>query len=348
MQILNKSWCKMRVLLISPRFYGLDEAIKNGLSSICDVVFFDEEIHLNLVEQSLRKIAKNHVLKRFRNYLNKFLLEKYPSDFFDKIIIIYAGAFYWDVPALCSIKNHFSKAELIYYAWDSMINIANGSKFLYLFDKKYSYDINDCKKYAMIFLPLFYYLDYPKNDIIYDCVTVFTFYINKDRNFKLINNLLGYNVKKYFHIYFKSKQLFFLNKLFRYRVISKYDKCDIKFNKLTNKDCVTLLSKSLCIVDVPMELNYGLTSRVINALHNNKKIITTNPNIQYYTFFNPNNIFIVNEKTREIPQEFFSNPFDISSSLDENFSLNSFCEMLCGYKFFDYTIYYKGNQNFNS
>ena len=58
-------------------------------------------------------------------------------------------------------------------------------------------------------------------------------------------------------------------------------------------------------MDVNHPLQYGLTSRSIEALGANRKLITTNSNVKAYDFFNENNILIIDRKNPIIKEEFF-------------------------------------------
>ena len=60
----------------------------------------------------------------------------------------------------------------------------------------------------------------------------------------------------------------------------------------------------------------GLTLRVFEAIGAGKKLITTNQYIQNYSFYNPNNIYIINRENIKLEEAFFQNeyqdiPFDL-------------------------------------
>ena len=58
-------------------------------------------------------------------------------------------------------------------------------------------------------------------------------------------------------------------------------------------------------MDINHPLQYGLTSRCIEALGANRKLITTNENIKDYDFFNESNIRIIDRKNPIINADFF-------------------------------------------
>ena len=55
--------------------------------------------------------------------------------------------------------------------------------------------------------------------------------------------------------------------------------------------------KTNAILEIPQEGQEGLTLRTLEALYLKKKLITTNKNIQNFSFFNKNNILIYDENT---------------------------------------------------
>ena len=54
-----------------------------------------------------------------------------------------------------------------------------------------------------------------------------------------------------------------------------------------------------------------------------KKLITTNPDVVNYDFYNPNNIMVVNEQNFETIRDFLSTPYeDISKELYDKYTID--------------------------
>lgn len=68
-----------------------------------------------------------------------------------------------------------------------------------------------------------------------------------------------------------------------------------KNDYITYKEYLDNLCKARCVLDITQMNQSGLTLRPIEALLNDKKLITNNKNIKNYDFYNPHNIFILNE-----------------------------------------------------
>lgn len=70
--------------------------------------------------------------------------------------------------------------------------------------------------------------------------------------------------------------------------------------------CVEEASKSKAILDLTQEGQAGLTLRVLESLFLNKKVITNNRYIKNYSFFNNDNIFVIDSPDMPGLREFIS------------------------------------------
>jgi spermidine synthase len=76
-------------------------------------------------------------------------------------------------------------------------------------------------------------------------------------------------------------------------------------------------------------LQKGLTLRVFEAIGAGKKLITTNQYIQNYSFYNPNNIYIINRENIKLEEAFFQNKYqEISSDLYQRLSIEGWLNCL--------------------
>ena len=70
------------------------------------------------------------------------------------------------------------------------------------------------------------------------------------------------------------------------------------------------IKQAACMLDLGViEKHQGLTFRVFEAIGYHKKIITNNPDIANYDFYNPQNILIINEQNISIPNEFLTSSY---------------------------------------
>lgn len=88
-----------------------------------------------------------------------------------------------------------------------------------------------------------------------------------------------------------------------------------------------IIKNSKVVLDIVFREQKGLTLRCFEALATETKIITNNPEIRKYDFYNSQNIFIFEdiEKIKNIPIDFFKDPYKkINEKIVENYSVEKF------------------------
>jgi spore maturation protein CgeB len=83
----------------------------------------------------------------------------------------------------------------------------------------------------------------------------------------------------------------------------------LHFAPLPREKVQRVFARSLSILDIQHPRQSGLTMRTFEALGSGKKLITTNPEIAEYDFFNSQNIRIIDRINPEIPEDFFKTPY---------------------------------------
>lgn len=67
-----------------------------------------------------------------------------------------------------------------------------------------------------------------------------------------------------------------------------------------------------------------MTLRPLEALAFKKKLLTNNPNIEQYSFYNSNNIFILGKDDPSMLEEFIEKPYiDIDQDIIKQFDINT-------------------------
>lgn len=98
--------------------------------------------------------------------------------------------------------------------------------------------------------------------------------------------------------------------------------------KITYPEYLRQLSASRCVVDICQQNQTGLTRRPLEALFYQKKLITNNPHIKEYNFYNPANILILQEtpNIRQI-KEFMARPMaEIPESIRRQYDINQWID----------------------
>ena len=181
-------------------------------------------------------------------------------------------------------------------------NIAELKKYDY---ELHSFDPEDCRKYGMTFHYSFYNMNVP----VYKSENKWDFYFlgdAKDRynKIKLVENMLGDHSKKF--------------------IVPNSPK-----EYITYSENIKYIVSSRCIVEVVQEEQYDITLRPFEALAFGKKLVTDSLAICNYSFYRPENVFIVGRDNLSSLDDFLKSPMieipeDIRREYDINTWLDSF------------------------
>ena len=297
-----------KILYFGPKFFGYEVEIQKTLKSLGgEVDFYDER-------------PKNSFLIRVLIRLNLFffinpIIKKYYAQIYEKVskktydYVLVVSPETLNYKKILELKKIQTKSYFILYMWDSFSN-KNSFNTIELFDKVISFDSRDAKKYNLNFLPLFYIKDYENikdyiDEYEYDlCITATA---HSDRYItakNLKNQIDNLGLRMFCYFYLPSKIMFWVRKFF----IKKYAYGDIKefsFSSFSQQEIIKKIEQSKVVLDINHPLQFGLTSRCLESLGANRKLITTNENIKYYDFYNKNNIRIINREKPLIDAIFF-------------------------------------------
>jgi hypothetical protein len=314
----------VRVLLITPEFYGLEKTIKSVLEKSDYDVTWIENKALPLDYHGTN--AKFKILRRLYFLLFnpqvryvKNALKKIENIKFD---ILFAVNGHIICPYLFR-KLRAENRELfsVLYIWDSL-SMYDFTKELKFFNKAYTFDSADSIKYQIGYKPNFYVRS-SKNasyEIEYDLHFVGKFspgrlnILDKIMNLTgvseircyvklwpahkiLLHNRFMYNFLKKFNF----KSTWTINYLLNYEVFEGLLKRDyLVMNSICYEEVQNNFLRSNVILDLPYQWQSGYTHRLIEALANGKKIITTNSNITKESFYNPEQVRLLDVQDPEI------------------------------------------------
>lgn len=201
------------------------------------------------------------------------------------------------------------------YYHDSIANIKRKKDVIPFFDKVYSYEKKDVADYGLTFLPNFIYFSTPEITELSETVEFGAFSVmSKDYRLKTIQEIARFfQTKKISYAFFVMNK-----KAFKDGLITFFTK------RMQNETVVNYIKKSRIIVDVhKYGVQDGLTFRVFEAIGYQKKLITTNKDIAAYDFYNPNNIFIIeNPNHIAIPEAFLYSDYQpVPATIYENYTL---------------------------
>jgi len=312
----------MKILFCCPDYFGfhkvIEEAIQNNLKAEVQTIVFREYKYKN----NFQKI-KNFIYKTvFKINLKKVLASKErissiaKNEIFDFLFIVSPDLLIKEDLEYIIKK---SKHSVVYY-WDSFDNIARYKETVGLFDIAYSFEPKDVENYKLNFLTNFYHVSNTHPETTTDVYFIGSY----DERLKIVLKILTYlkNKKKSTKIYIHCNKK---------KIIKQNKNSDIiYFNKpISIIESEKLFQNSKVILDVQKKIQKGLTFRVFEAMGNRKKLITTNTDIINYDFYNPNNIFIWREDTKEIPESFFNTNYqELPKEIFEKYNIDNWVKQI--------------------
>jgi hypothetical protein len=203
--------------------------------------------------------------------------------------------------------------NLIAYYWDTINFYPRKKEIIHLFDKVYSFDIQDCKNYGFERLTNFYYYE-PAPEAIDKTVFCISQFDRKRYHFlNQIGKFLDENNITYRFLTKQSKKKLRSPHIEHLKEVIPY------------ADMLKLLNHSEIILDIAKPYQNGLSFRIFEALGMNKKVITNNRSVMEYDFYNINNILVIDFDNLVIPKSFFGSPFHpIDAAIKQQYHLKSF------------------------
>lgn len=295
------------VLLIGIGFYDYELAIADELQRQGATVFLYDEL-----PSYLRRGAFASLLRRFnvdiRDQIrihHETILNEVSEHHIDHLLVIkgeHITPWFLD-----SLRAAHGKVQLISYHWDSLARYPSLVGLQSYFDKVYTFDAQDAKRFPNFNLrPLFYRPEITQKSSnavnnIYDLS--FVGWLHHDRLRQIDDIHLWadiHRLKTFFYLYtgwFTSLRL-------RLQGRGKF----VKSRTMDFIKYVHLLHGSRAIVDLPHPDQTGLTMRAIEAVGAGKKLITTSRSIVNYDFYRKENILIIDSECPQIDNYFLDTP----------------------------------------
>lgn len=312
----------MRITLISTDSWGYNNNIAIALKKKGHIV---THIDFNTFKYKYPTIGHkiyNFFLKAFfkknlkniyyGNEINKRL--KKNGEIQDAILTIKAD--FIDPNCILEFKKYTKKS--IAYFNDNISRCPKIIQVIPSFDEVYSFEKEDCERYNLNFI---------------------TNWISQEETQKISVTKLDYDV---FNISSKDNRFKIISKiateLYKEKIISKilvYDKkgkrknTNIEFisKHIQIADVDNYIKRSKMLLDIHRKEQNGLTFRVFESIGLNKKLITTNPNIVNYDFYNPNNILVINVQNINFDTNFFETDYEpIPKEIFNKYTLNHWVE----------------------
>lgn len=307
----------MRILLLSSSFFGYSKRVADNIRKCRHIV---DEIYAYPVSYLDRILKKSH-LKDYNRTIRDYCEKKYAEikeNQYDKIVVFGGGTPYSFIEML---KTRYSSSELVLYLSADMSSYGFSSDYLSLFDRKLSYSLTDSEIYGFEYRPWFYT---DKKTSHKDIDVSFVGSIHPIR-LDILEKINHYeDVSSNFYIY--TDRLSYLKYFINWHNLRH----SIHFTGLPYDAYIDVLSRSKATLDIPECGQNNITTRPIEALATNTKIITTNKNVVNYDFYCSENILIVdNNFNMEKMISWLNSPYSfMDNTILEKYNINSFVTSL--------------------
>lgn len=317
-----------RVLYIGSPFFNYYKHIREEFESQGYIVdYYNDRPLENSFLKGILKLNRNILDRYIYQYINRILMET-RSNHYDLVFIMNSKAFTDDMILL--LKNCHNTAKFVLYMWDSINLYPHVKGILRHFDRRFSFDFDDCMTYeGMEYLPLFYYDAFEKLGPIsidnsdFDIISVCTAHPNRYTMIKqLFPMLQAKGIRIYSYMYLHKLQYYY-NKI-SVKEFKNARSNEFKFTPLSEQDYIEMLRKSNVVFDINHNKQSGLTMRTIETIGARRKLITTNKNIMQCDLFSENNILILNDSNWEEIPEFIKRDYEpIDAEIYTKYSLRS-------------------------
>lgn len=302
-----------QMAFISQQFFSLEKYMMKGFQDQgWDVSYFDERKSNSKVNKILLRSYPGLLAKRMDRYYEEIYQEIIDSEITFVFIVKAENVPVW---FLDKLRNHSKKIRTVLYLYDPIKNYQGILEKADHFSSTFTFDSEDARKYNWNHRPLFYppiteQLD--KNlEIKYSGSFVGTLHTDRAKVIKRIKDQLPESVKERLLLYYYIPLglMFWVGKLIT-KDYSYLSRSDVSTHALSSEETLTVMQQSDFIIDMHHDNQSGLTTRTMEALGMNKKILTTNPYIKNYDFYCPNNIYVVDKYNPVIDANWFNLKYD--------------------------------------
>ena len=327
----------MNILFFAPRFFGYETEIYNMLVSQGNSVdFLPDRPFDNSLSKAFFRYSPSTFLPVADKYYEKAIHSLAKTNY-DLILVIQGEAL--STNTLKILKNAYPRARMVYYTWDNFSNKPGLIKNVTLYDRSFSFDKEDAKKYDMGYRPLFFLDQFAEHEIkttsssVVDIDLSFIGTIHSDR-IKVINSiklcLLTTDINFYTYLYLQAKWVFYFRLLFDAN-FKGAKKNDFWYEPLSKKIVSEVFRRSHAILDIEHPKQSGMTIRTFETIGSRKKLVTTNPSVVDTDFYCSENIHLIDRRNPSIPIDFLRSPYKpIPSDVMHNYSLSSWLNELIG------------------
>lgn len=319
------------ILFLNHDFYGYDRAIARELEKrgyqvlsykfIRQAGFFD------------RRLCKRKGISA-RQYATESVQQDILSDLKRKnvkvdVVLVTSGQALTE-QTMKELHQMYPDACYLWNLWDGKKQLPHFDELSPYFNHLISFDKLEAEQCGFHYIPDFYQKEIIGAEKKFDYCYVAT--LTEQRHLILQRMLDKANVKNAF-IYIKDtpdpRIVPSLRRFFRGEE-KKLAERNIYYKPLRYDEMLEVFACSRCIIDIASKGQTGLSMRPFEAMAVRSKLVTTNREIKGYDFYNPENIFTVDEENIRMPEEDFlySAYQPVPDEIYKKYSIESWCDQL--------------------
>ena len=211
-------------------------------------------------------------------------------------------------------------SKTIAYQWDGMSRFPLAERYISYFDNFYVFDKNDLKLNPKLKHTTNFYFD----DIICnpDITPKSVFFVGSyiKNRIPLINKIIDVLEKNHLtpNIYLFARHKKANNA--KFKIIAK---------GFSFKESAQKIQQSEFLLDFHNPIHNGLSFRTFESIGYEKKLITDNVLVKGFEFYNPNNIFIIENENFKGFEEFATTPYEpLAEEIKEKYSFTNWIKQL--------------------
>lgn len=218
---------------------------------------------------------------------------------------------------LRELRAQHPTAMFIYYLWDSLSNRGGAKALMPMMDRCYTFEPTAARSTGARLRPLFFAprfaaagdegaagtADGPRHDISF----IGTAHSDRYQVVSALDRLLLPDITRFWFLYLKApwvhRAYALTNPAFRGAPRSAFS-----FEPMPQQDSARHFFASTAILDVEHQRQTGLTIRTFETLGAGKKLVTTNPEIAHYAFYDPSWIRVIDRANVTLDPAFLKTP----------------------------------------
>ena len=317
------------ILIVSPFFFDYHNRIKRALE--------DRGAYVDVVDEQPSHSAFARIMMRmdiplYHNTIRRYFRRVFSSLKKDYDYILFIKCEAPTVEVLQEFRKQFPFAKKILYLWDSVANIKSIHKKFGYFDKIFSFDKDDVKKYKFL---EYAYWGYTKEFEVagsttpeYDLSFIGTLHSVRPAVLsKIEQQCHDLGLSFYQFLYLPHPVVFLYNKLTNKNFKGvKYTQLHRK--PLSTEETIQIYKNSKAILEIENSRQSGATTRLGETLGMQKKLVTTF-NCKNADYFRPQNQFIIDCNAPVLNKEFFECAYvPLPEDIRKKYSFDGFIDTL--------------------